>query len=233
MSFGSYLGNLTKFSKSATILRTISKLNVCLILKSETDVVSELGLSYDQILVQSWVPQKDLLGSGRINIFISHCGNNGRLESLYYNVPLLCIPLFMDQLHNARMVKRNGFGGYLTKEDVSEETFRESFEELVEGLGAAKDKIRRATDIVVQDPGSGLSALRFYSNLLIRDKEKARFLINKIILAQNTLEVNNLDILGVLFGVMLWSLVWVICKIYQCTRRCYRTVSNLGKFKTE
>jgi len=233
MSFGSYLKDITEFPKSASILRVIADMNVCVVIKSESDLATEFNLQNDKVLTQSWIPQKDLLGSGKVDFFVSHCGNNGRLESLYYNVPLLCIPLWLDQLHNARLIKRNGFGEYILKEDLTEETFKGAALEVMENLGVYKEKIRKATDIVVKDPGAGVSALKFYTDLLISDRSHAEFLINKLVMKQSSFEINNLDIILVSFLVFIGFVVGLIVCTCRILKFCYKKISNLGKFKTE
>lgn len=42
--------------------------------------------------LEIWAPQKKLLASPHVKLFISHCGMGGTQESLLANVPLLCIP---------------------------------------------------------------------------------------------------------------------------------------------
>ena len=233
MSFGSYLKDLTKFQKSESMIRAIKNMDVCVVMKSETDIAREFDLPKNRVLTQSWIPQKDLLGSGKVDLFISHCGNNGRLESLYYNVPLLCVPLFMDQLHNARLIRRNGFGGYILKEDLTEDTFRTTAEESLENLPVHKEKIRKATDIVVNDPGAGISTLKFYSDLLIREAGHAEFLINKMIMKQSSFEIYNLDIILVAFLGITFLVVWLMICACRILKFSYRKICGLGKFKTE
>ena len=57
-------------------------------------------------------------------------------------------------------------------------------------------KAKRAVEISRNDPASGINALRFYADLLIKDKN-ADYLINPIILNQSTHEIYNLDIAAV------------------------------------
>ena len=233
MSFGSYLKDLTRFPKAVSIIRAIADMDLCVVIKSGSDIAAGFNLPQSKVLTQAWVPQKDLLGSGKVDMFISHCGNNGRLEGLFYNVPLVCVPLFADQLHNARLVQRNGFGRFITKEQLTEETFKGAVEELVGNLGVYKEKIKRATDIVVKDPGAGDSALRFYTDLLISDRSQAEFLINKIIMKQSSFEVNNLDIILVVCFAISGFVFWILVYTCRILKFCCRQISKVGKFKTE
>ncbi|XP_072014290.1 UDP-glucuronosyltransferase 2C1-like [Amphiura filiformis] len=60
-------------------------------------------------LVQ-WMPQNDILGHKQTRLFISHCGLNSAFEALYHAVPIVCIPIFADQLDVAARVVSNGIG---------------------------------------------------------------------------------------------------------------------------
>ncbi|KAL4329279.1 hypothetical protein HN51_036241 [Arachis hypogaea] len=57
-------------------------------------------------LVCGWVPQAKLLAHKAIGGFVSHCGWNSILESLWYGVPIATWPLYAEQQMNAfEMVK--------------------------------------------------------------------------------------------------------------------------------
>ena len=53
------------------------------------------------LFLMPWLPQNDLLEHNKTRLFISHCGNNGQFEALYHAVPIICLPVFGDQLYNA------------------------------------------------------------------------------------------------------------------------------------
>ncbi len=57
-----------------------------------------------------WLPQNDILGHPKTRLFITHSGNNGRYEALYHGVPMIALPMFGDQPHNALMIQEKGFG---------------------------------------------------------------------------------------------------------------------------
>ena len=55
-------------------------------------------------------PPPRLLARQNVKLFINHCGNNGQLEGLYHGVPMVGIPLFVDQGFNGRRMEYTGYG---------------------------------------------------------------------------------------------------------------------------
>ncbi|XXG48975.1 hypothetical protein AAC387_Pa02g3281 [Persea americana] len=58
------------------------------------------------LVLQSWVPQVAILGHVAVGGFVSHCGWNSTLESLWFGVPTLAWPLYVEQRHNAFQLVR-------------------------------------------------------------------------------------------------------------------------------
>ncbi|TXG74356.1 hypothetical protein EZV62_002935 [Acer yangbiense] len=60
-------------------------------------------------MICGWAPQVEVLAHKAIVGFVSHCGWNSILESLWYGVPIVTWPLYAEQQLNAfRMVKEFG-----------------------------------------------------------------------------------------------------------------------------
>ncbi|XP_045530280.1 UDP-glycosyltransferase UGT5-like [Pieris brassicae] len=51
--------------------------------------------------VRPWMPQSSILAHPNVKIFITHGGLLSTMESLHYGIPILTIPVFADQPHNA------------------------------------------------------------------------------------------------------------------------------------
>ncbi|CAF4024710.1 unnamed protein product [Rotaria sp. Silwood1] len=61
-------------------------------------------------LENGFVSQKWILQQNSVNLFISHCGMGSIVEGLYFQKPILCLPLCMDQFTNAIAIDYSGVG---------------------------------------------------------------------------------------------------------------------------
>ncbi|XP_010907028.1 UDP-glycosyltransferase 86A1 [Elaeis guineensis] len=78
-------------------------------------------------IVVPWCCQREVLSHPSIGGFLTHCGWNSVLESIWCAVPLLCFPLISDQLTNRKLVVQDwkigteiGGLGIVSRNEVSE-----------------------------------------------------------------------------------------------------------------
>ncbi|KZV52754.1 cyanidin-3-O-glucoside 2-O-glucuronosyltransferase-like [Dorcoceras hygrometricum] len=62
------------------------------------------------IIVKGWAPQAKILAHKSVGAFVSHCGMSSTIESFYFGVPVVAVPLKLDQPLNARLLVEAGVG---------------------------------------------------------------------------------------------------------------------------
>ncbi|KAL4599654.1 hypothetical protein ACB092_11G141800 [Castanea dentata] len=62
------------------------------------------------IVVEDWAPQAKILRHSSIGGFVSHCGWSSVIESIKFGVPIIAIPMQLDQPLNARVVEEVDVG---------------------------------------------------------------------------------------------------------------------------
>lgn len=234
VSFGSYAAseNVPWFEEFITQLED---LDVKVILKGVEGDKSGLAALSDKFLVKSWISQKDLLGSGKVKVFISHCGNNGRLESVFYKVPILCVPLYGDQYMNAKLIQKRKFGRMVLKEEMFGETggLVEALSDMLDNHSLYKENTEIASDILQSAPASGSDKILYYFRLLVKNGN-LDFMKNDVILGQNMIEMHNLDILFVMMAMTLGIILFILLIFIKCCCVVKRKVhSCIGKAKSD
>lgn len=61
----------------------------------------------DRGMICGWAPQKEVLGHRSIGGFVSHCGWNSILESVWFGVPMVTWPIYAEQQTNAFQMVRD------------------------------------------------------------------------------------------------------------------------------
>ncbi|KAL4587031.1 hypothetical protein LXL04_011680 [Taraxacum kok-saghyz] len=62
------------------------------------------------LVIEGWAPQAKILGHKSIGGFVSHCGWSSTMEAMKFGVPIIAMPMHLDQPVNARLVEEVGFG---------------------------------------------------------------------------------------------------------------------------
>lgn len=86
----------------------------------------DVGLNYstgipENVLMVPFVPQQEVLAHFNTKLFITHCGMHGVLEAIYYGVPMVGMPVFIDQGDVLIRIKEKGIGKGIVKYANSQE----------------------------------------------------------------------------------------------------------------
>ncbi|GER32647.1 UDP-Glycosyltransferase superfamily protein [Striga asiatica] len=109
----------------------------------------------EQGKIVGWCPQMEVLGHGSVGCFVTHCGWNSTLESLWCGVPVVGLPVWSDQGTNAKMIEEEwgtglrvgpGEDGKVSGEEITRciERVMEGGEKMRENAGRWKGLAREA-----------------------------------------------------------------------------------------
>lgn len=115
----------------------------------------------DRGLIVPWCSQIEVISHPAIGGFVTHCGWNSILESVWCTVPLLCYPLLTDQFTNRKLVVDDwkiGInlcdGRRMTREEVSEKISRVMFGKTADDLRKRIKDVRKTLENAVSPVGS-------------------------------------------------------------------------------
>jgi len=121
-------------------MRAVAGLPVRVLLTVGRDLdLDALPAAPDNVRVEPWVPQQDVLGHAAAAVV--HGGSGSTLGAIAAGVPLVVVPLFADQPQNARRVAEVGAG-------LAVEPNRED-------VGATARPLRDAIESVLSEPSYG------------------------------------------------------------------------------
>ena len=147
---------------------------------------------------------------GETVLFVSHCGMNGVMESLYHRVPLLCMPIFADQPDNAARLVERGLGLALDRYNLNQELVTAAINDILHD-GRYQAQVNRYSDMWRADERSGFDEAIYWIELLIKYGNFDHLKINDRQL--NLLQYFSVDVIAfylVIVSMITW-LIYMLC----------------------
>ncbi|KDR20745.1 UDP-glucuronosyltransferase 2B13 [Zootermopsis nevadensis] len=162
-SFGSLL-QAKSFPDDKRFLQAFSELPQRVLWKWEGDT---LPGQPENVQIEKWCPQSDILRHPNVLAFVSHGGLLGTLEAAYNGVPVVGIPFYGDQRSNVAHLKARGMAIQLQYENITKQSVLEALRTVLDQPSYIENA-RRTARIFRDRPQSALDTAIFWTEYVMR-----------------------------------------------------------------
>uniref|UniRef100_A0A8C3JH66 UDP-glucuronosyltransferase n=1 Tax=Calidris pygmaea TaxID=425635 RepID=A0A8C3JH66_9CHAR len=165
-----------------------------------------------------WLPQNDLLAHPKARAFITHGGSHGVYEGICNAVPMVLMPLFGDQMDNAKRIESRGAGLMLNVLEMTSEDISTALKAVINDK-RYKENIKRLSDLHLDRPIHPLDLAVHWVEFVMRHKGAPH--LRPAAHDLNWIQYHSLDVIAFLLAVVLLSLfISLKCCLFCCRRCC-------------
>ncbi|XP_058695415.1 UDP-glucuronosyltransferase 1A1-like isoform X4 [Poecile atricapillus] len=173
-----------------------------------------------------WLPQNDLLAHPKTRAFITHGGSHGVYEGICNAVPMVLMPLFGDQMDNAKRVESRGAGLTLNILEMTSKDISTALKAVINEK-KYKENIQRLSDLHLDRPIHPLDLAVHWVEFVMRHKGAPH--LRPAAHDLNWVQYHSLDVIAFLAAVTLLSLFISFKCCLCCCRRCFCKKGRTGK----
>ncbi|NXB29680.1 UD11 glucuronosyltransferase, partial [Eulacestoma nigropectus] len=173
-----------------------------------------------------WLPQNDLLAHPKTRAFITHGGSHGVYEGICNAVPMVLMPLFGDQMDNAKRVESRGAGLTLNILEMTSNDISTALKAVINDK-KYKENIQRLSDLHLDRPIHPLDLAVHWLEFVMKHKGAPH--LRPAAHDLNWVQYHSLDVIAFLAAVALLAL-FISCKCcLYCCRRCFCKKGRMRK----
>ncbi|ODM87568.1 UDP-glucuronosyltransferase 1-9 [Orchesella cincta] len=224
VSFGT-VGEFTKFDPEVrqAFVNTLHKFpNIQFIWKSTYPIQEKLPKN---VLVEKWLPQKDILVHPKIRMYITHGGVGGIYESILSKVPMICFPIFAEQEFNANTMVEKGYGIKLELISLKEEEVTDAVAKILSD-SSYKKNVEKVSKMFTDRPISPLDTAVWWIEFLLRNPDSPEFL-RPLSSTQSWWVRRQLDVWAFIFIVAILFISIPLLTLYFVVRLVLKKVLKL------
>ncbi|XP_035392900.1 UDP-glucuronosyltransferase 1A1-like isoform X2 [Cygnus atratus] len=167
-----------------------------------------------------WLPQNDLLAHPKTRAFITHGGSHGVYEGICNAVPMVLMPLFGDQMDNAKRVESRGAGLTLNILEMTSEDMSNALKTVINDK-KYKQNIKRLSELHLDRPIHPLDLAVHWVEFVMRHKGAPH--LRPAAHDLNWIQYHSLDVIAFLLAVVFLSLfISLKCCMFCCRRCCFK-----------
>ncbi|XP_063789313.1 UDP-glucuronosyltransferase 1A1-like isoform X1 [Pseudophryne corroboree] len=163
-----------------------------------------------------WLPQNDLLAHPKARAFITHAGSHGIYEGICNAVPMVMLPLFGDQMDNAKRMESRGAGITLNVLDMTPEDLSNALDSVI-NIPSYKENIQRLSALHLDRPIHPLDLAVHWVEFVMRHKGAPH--LRPAAHDLNWIQYHSIDVFGFLLAVLITTL-FISIKCCSFTYRC-------------
>ncbi|XP_035878578.1 UDP-glucuronosyltransferase 1A9-like isoform X4 [Phyllostomus discolor] len=182
------------------------------------------NLAKNTILVK-WLPQNDLLGHPKTRAFITHSGSHGIYEGICNGVPMVMLPLFGDQMDNAKRMETRGAGVSLNVLEMTSEDLANALKTVINDK-SYKENIMRLSSLHKDRPIEPLDLAVFWVEFVMRHKGAPH--LRPAAHDLTWYQYHSLDVIGFLLAIVL-GVVFIVYK--SCAFACSKCFGKKRRSK--
>ncbi|KFV62648.1 UDP-glucuronosyltransferase 1-1, partial [Dryobates pubescens] len=174
----------------------------------------------NNVKLVKWLPQNDLLAHPKTRAFITHGGSHGVYEGICNAVPMVLMPLFGDQMDNAKRVESREAGLVLNILEMTSKDISTALKTVINDK-KYKENIKRMSELHLDRPIHPLDLAVHWVEFVMRHKGAPH--LRPAAHDLNWIQYHSLDVVAFLLVVGLLSLfISLKCCLFCCRRCCFK-----------
>ncbi|XP_056676117.1 UDP-glucuronosyltransferase 1-2-like isoform X5 [Monodelphis domestica] len=165
-----------------------------------------------------WLPQNDLLAHPKARAFITHAGSHGIYEGICNGVPMVLMPLFGDQMDNAKRMESRGAGVILNVLDMTSSDLSKALKTVINDK-SYKENIMRLSALHKDRPIDPLNLAVFWVEFVMRHKGAPH--LRAAAHDLNWIQYHSLDVIAFLLAIVLTVVLIIVKSCKFCFRKCF------------
>ncbi|CAG9761804.1 unnamed protein product [Ceutorhynchus assimilis] len=178
----------------------------------------------ENIMTAPWWPQQDVLRHPNVKLFITQGGIQSLEEAIYFEKPLIGIPMIADQESNLKKMELRGILKYVASSPrIDPGELRDA---ILDVMGNKKyvQNIRRLNKVNLDQPMSGLEKAVWWTEYVVRHKGNVEYMVHKTIPFYQYYFLDIAAVLGLILLSCLGIIYWLIVAIRQLLLSDKRTI---------